>query len=220
MQEQLLAHLKHVVGDTSEDPWTEDNIPYLFQRFRPDGAGLISALATVPNASAYIQRLLPVFTATKHPKWPQDMYFVVRNPPKVEDSDIISLGRQFLANLQILGSTIGSDELSDYFDSILQIEILANGELNFRSDGNILVYETIGDFLGDQTDFDDPIPILDEAYYTIACDRDLAHYLQWPYYQDLCPVDCFQPYFRLWELAVSYVFDGSKLTLARRSSPM
>src|SRR4051812_40663305 len=80
MKERFLDHLKHAAGDASVEPWTEDQIPYFFQRFRPDGNGIERALAPLRNAADFVKRLLPVYEMTRHVRWADDMYFVIRQP--------------------------------------------------------------------------------------------------------------------------------------------
>jgi hypothetical protein len=84
-----------------------------------------------------------------------------------------------------------------------------------HSDEHALVYDSIGDLLGDGSDYEDSVHLLYEAWYSIACDADLAHYLQWPCYESTYSVDVFEPYFRLWERGYSYAFEGDKLLLSR-----
>jgi len=113
MRDSFLAHLKNVVGDTSDAPWGDDNIPCLFQRFRPDGNGLEAALSPVPNASTYIARLLQVYRATKHADWERDMYFVVRHPPVAGETEIVAWGESFL---QTFGFSARPSEMMNNHD--------------------------------------------------------------------------------------------------------
>jgi hypothetical protein len=217
MRGSFLAHLKRAAGDTSDEPWDEDFIPYYFQRFRPDGEGVERALSPLPGGSEYVRRLLPVYRATRHPGWERDTYFVVRQPRDAEPLEVSRTGNEFVENLRILANAIGDDELSSYLASIVRVEVMpAAAGLDRRTHGHVIVNETIGDYLIRRTDHDDPVAILEEAYYSIACDYDLSRYLQWPYYRHLCEGDCFEPYFRLWQCGYSYAFGEGTLTVARR----
>ncbi|MNI58809.1 hypothetical protein D3C73_1139370 [compost metagenome] len=53
------------------------------------------------------------------------------------------------------------------------------------------------------------IEILDEAYYSIACDYWISYYLQWHRYG--LKGDPFAPYFELYRLGYSAVFAENKL---------
>jgi hypothetical protein len=214
-EESVLAHLKKVAGDDSKEPWSEDNIPYFFQKFRPDGDRIELALSFLPNASSCVERLLAVYRAAKHADWARDLYFVVRHPETAEESEIIGIGRRFLANLRALCAIIGDPGCSTYLATVTTVQVVPIAKLDRNCDDHLGVHETIGDFLRCHPDFDGPLRFLDEAYYTIACDYDLTFYLQWPHFEHICPVDCFEPYFQLWKHGYSHAFYGSTLNLAK-----
>lgn len=56
---------------------------------------------------------------------------------------------------------------------------------------------------------EEPIEILDEAYYSIACEYWISYYLQWHRYG--LKGDPFAPYFELYRLGYSAVFSDQKL---------
>ncbi len=214
MGDSLLTHLQKAAGEGSAEPWNEDYLPYYFQRFRPRGEGIKAALSIVPNAKAYVARLLPIYEATNHPGWENEMYFVVRQPIAAKAAEVVALGDAFLANLRLLADV--DEEFSAYLNSVKGARLLTNGKLDRTSDDHTLVYEAVGDFFGFLSNEEDIIPKLYEAYYTIACDPDLTRYLQWPYFKELRRVDIFEPYFQLWRRGYSYEFRGDALLLARR----
>jgi hypothetical protein len=209
----LFARLKKLAGDDSAGPWDEDHLGTLFHWFRPDGFGLESALSFLPDASKYVERLLRVYRAAKHPTCNRDAYFVVRSPEEATKAKIVAMGKEYLANLRVLAGVIGNAKLKSYLASVTRVQVVPAEKLNPESNEGLTVYEAIGDFFG-YTNSDDPIRLLREAYYSIACDRYLALYLQWPYYEHLCSVDCFEPYFRLWQHGYSCGFDVATLNLA------
>ena len=48
----------------------------------------------------------------------------------------------------------------------------------------------------------------EEAFYSIACDYNLAHYLLWPLYRDGTKIDePFAPYFELWARGAKAIFE-------------
>ncbi len=209
----LFARLKKLAGDDSDGPWGEDHIGTLFHWFRPDGIGLESALSFLPDAPRYVERLLRVYRAAKHPTSNRDAYFVVRSPEAATKAKIVAMGKEYLANLRVLAGAVGNAEFTSCLASVTRVQVVPADQLNPESDEGLTVYEAISDFFGYAHD-DDPIRLLREAYYSIACDPYLALYLQWPYYEHLCSVDCFEPYFRLWQHGYSCAFDVSTLKLA------
>jgi hypothetical protein len=88
------------------------------------------------------------------------------------------------------------------------------GEIDaYRDQHDAEVYETVFEIINEHKDYNAPIEILDEAYYSIACDYWISYYLQWNRYG--LKGDPFAPYFELYKLGYNAVFAGKKLCIGR-----
>lgn len=93
---------------------------------------------------------------------------------------------------------------------IEEILIVPHGQLDsIRQSYDSALYETIFDVVSEHKNYDEPIEVLNEAYYSIACDYWLSYYLQWHRYK--LKGDPFAPYFELFALGYSAVFSDNKL---------
>jgi hypothetical protein len=185
----------------------------LFQQFRPLGEGVEQALAGVPNRDQYVSRLLEVYKVTCDDSCAADAYFVVRSPIHTSDSELRSLGSDFVTELRALAENIGNAELFEYLRSIDSVEVVQRSRLNRSNDDNTLVMEGIRDWLNGIGKRDDPILRMREAFYSVACDFFLMYYLQWPYYVERHSNDVFRPYFELWKRGAQLSFECRSLQI-------
>jgi hypothetical protein len=192
----------------------EDEYFGLFQQFRPLGDGVERAFLHVPDADKYISRLLEVFRATSSEECRDDVYFVVRSPASTTPNELRTIGHQFIYNLRTLTAMIGNAELSEYLSALRDVDVVQKSRLNRSNDDNLLVMETVGDWLGTLGAWNDPIPRMREAFYGVACDFFLMYFLQWPYYERWCSLDVFRPYYELWRRGASCSFQGVTLQVA------
>ena len=180
----------------------------LFQQFRPKGEGVERIFADVLNGDQYVSRLRQVYNATSDPACANDVYFVVRSPLNTTDSKLQEIGNGFIDELRAFAKIIRNTELSDYLQLTDAVEVVQKSQLNRSNDDNLLVMESIGDWLGGIGNGEDQILRMREAFYSIACDFFLMYYLQWPYYVNQCSRDVFRPYFELWRRGVEISFEG------------
>lgn len=106
----------------------------------------------------------------------------------------------------------GAEEAASYLDGIEEVVVLAPREIEeYRSHDRYdpIVYEALSDLVSEHTDYDDPVQILHEAYYSIDCDYWISYYLQWHRYG--LKGDPLALYFELYRLGYSAVFSGQKL---------
>lgn len=62
-----------------------------------------------------------------------------------------------------------------------------------------IVYDMVGDWYSGLNPVQSDALLLHEAFYSIACDYDIARYLMWPLYRTSSDiVEPFAPYFDLW----------------------
>jgi hypothetical protein len=107
----------------------------------------------------------------------------------------------------------GQPHLDRYLASVSGAVVVPSAGASRMNDDDTLVYEAVGDFMGEHYDYEHPIIKLREAYYSVACDFCLAWYLQWPYFRQKIGQDVFRPYFELWARGHGCVFQGSSLCL-------
>lgn len=214
-QEEYYRYLKKLIRDDSPDEWDETNTFGLFQRFRPDGEGLEAVFEPIPHGERLLARLRPVYAATNGPESMNDAYFVVRSPQPWQPAEVEPIAHAFLDNLRHLARTIDDPELSDLLAATRSVRFEDIESEAYESDEHLCVYETVGDWLIEVTDYSDLVPALKEAYYSVACDPWLSDYLRWPYYERFCPRDVFAPYFELWRRGLRFAFDQGSLILGR-----
>ena len=186
-----------------------------FQQFRPHGLGVERVFDGVPDGDRYVTRLLEIYRATNDETCAKDAYFIVRNPIAATGSELRDVGREFILNLRVLAESIGNPELSEYLARLTRVQLTETSRLNGLHDENLLVLETIGDWLLMQAKAGDLVAEMRDAFYTVACDFFLSHYLQWPYYADRDGIDVFRPYFELWRRGASVSFEDGVLLVGQ-----
>jgi hypothetical protein len=188
----------------------------LFQRFRPHGDGVAAVFDGIPHAAEYIDRLQSVYRAAYHDDWSGDAYFVVRYPQAASTAELASFGMEYVAGLRFLSGMLakrGQPRLDQYLGRVTNAAVVPLAAARRMNDDDILVYEGVGEFMGELYDYEHPIIKLSEAYYSVACDYWLAWYLQWPYFTERIPKDVFLPYFELWARGHGCIFQGTSLYL-------
>lgn len=194
----------------------EQDYAGFFQQFRPEGNGVEYVFAGVPKGDSYVSRLMKVYRATSDNSCCKDVYFIVRSPAPATDGDLNSIGKEFLSNLSMVARLVGNIELLEYLHRVSRVENVPLEQVRPENPEAIMVEEVIGDWLIANSNFDNLIPAMSEAFYTVACDFFLQYYLQWPYFEHLSGIDVFQPYCDLWLRGTECVFEGTALKLARR----
>jgi hypothetical protein len=191
----------------------------LFQKFRPDGAGVECIFQQLSDAADYVARLALLYRVTQPSFRESDAYFIMRTPPACSDAELVEFGSSLIDGLRYiakLGARYGFGEVESYLANVTQICIVDRSDLDNEHDDQIRIHESIGDFLGKYDQEDHLIMQLHEAYYSIACDYWLAWYLQWPYFKEWFRVDVFKPYFEMWTRGCQIAFRGILLTIARQ----
>jgi hypothetical protein len=200
-----------------DETGSEEDLSGLFQQFRPQGAGVERVFAPLERGRDYMERLLPVYAATASSPL-DDAYFVVRDHPEISRAAVLRLGETFAASLAELARQIANPEL-DAICRNATVTVCDFASEDLQSDEHSLVYDVIGDWFIDLADFDQPDTILEDAFYSIACDPWLSLYLQWPHFADRASGDPFASYFALWQSGLDFAFTGNRLCIGRRRTP-
>lgn len=206
--------------DEEPDPYESEIDEALFygyfQMYMPAGNGVKATFEPVEDGDAYLQRLLQIYVMLD----PEDFrgnevpgYFnsKVRDQP---NEKLIDYGKQFIQSLkELINECSEKSDTTDaaaYLSGIEEVRIVSHGSINdIREQYDAEIYETIFDIISNHKDYDEPIEVLDEAYYSIACDYWISYYLQWHRYG--LKGDPFAPYFELYRLGYSPIFAKNKL---------
>ncbi|WP_102274359.1 hypothetical protein [Cytobacillus massiliigabonensis] len=211
----LLQFMEEEMG-SDESSIDEAQFYGYFQMYMPDGIGVEATFEPLEDGHAYLQRILQIYEMLK----PEDFsgpavpgYFTSK-ASNVPNEILIDYGRQFIQGLKdlILESSekAVTIESADYLLGIEEIKILPPGSIDgIRQQYDPEIYETIFDIISEQKEYDEPIEVLDEAYYSIACDYWISYYLQWHRYR--LNGDPFAAYFELYRRGYSAIFSENKL---------
>ncbi|MGE6256321.1 hypothetical protein ACQKCU_00210 [Heyndrickxia sporothermodurans] len=202
--------------DSDEGVIEEDELFGYFQIFMPSGKGVEATFEVLDDGDLYLQRIVRIYEMLD----PDDFggetvpgYFNSKQKEVPEDV-LIEYGWQFIKGLKQLldehAELDGVEEESVYLAGIEEVRLLPRGEIGtVRDSYDPGVYEALFEVIHEHKNYDEPIEILDEAYYSITCDYWISYYLQWHRYG--LKGDPFAPYFELYMLGYSAIFSGQKL---------
>lgn len=199
--------------ESDEDKVVEkDELFGLFQFFMPDGQGVEAIFAPLEDGDVYLQRLTPIYEMLDPADFEGDSVPGYFNAKLVETSEesLKAYGQKFMEGLKQLLED--DEEASAYLAAVQQIEVLPPGGIEpFLHSSDADVHEALYDVVDQVEEDEEPIAILGEAYYSIACDYLISYYLQWPRYG--LAGDPLAPYFELHRRGYSAVFSEGKLVI-------
>jgi hypothetical protein len=211
---QRLAYWKEIAHDPSPVPWIneEDDLFAYFQRFRPHGLGVEKVFEGVERGDEILKRLLPFYKHTKEGA-KRDMYFMVRKPQVTTSQELIEiLTRYFNVVTQM---AIASDDWQ-------VVTLLGSLEIHTKKAEPpphpddpephfAMIYDTVSDWILALKPAASDAYLLKEAFYSMACDYQLADYILWPIYRESTPIlEPFAPCFELWIREAEFRFTNSK----------
>lgn len=197
----LLDRLRLFVGDDSNSPWSLENTYGLFQFFRPHGIGIDALFDGIPEKADICRRLQYLYE-TCDPANATDAYFVIRNPIPTSASVLRNLSLEWLRNLRNIARENRDSELKHLMQAPYEfnfVERAASLE-ELKSSPAMIVYEGVTEWFHSLAPVDEEAAkTFSEAFYSIACDYNIAAYLSWPWFKASTPIDDpFFPYFELW----------------------
>jgi hypothetical protein len=204
---------QRLAGDLAAKPWGRDEIFGFFQRFRPTGDGLEDALLPLPQGRAILDRIRPVFLVTSD-GWQNaesfDAYFIVRKPAPIDPATAEALVRSHLTNVAEIASSANVVELVDLLrEPTLSISHESPPQTQGPHDTDTFIDDTLCNWEGSLSPDPAGITGLQEAFYSIACDYNVARHLMWPWFAKSTDLqEPFLPYFNLWLHGVTYRFVG------------
>lgn len=207
-----LKYLLRLIGE--DETGSDGDLLGLFQTFRPDGRGAERVFAPLVNGQNFIERILPVYEATASSP-AEEAYFVVRREPAGSERTL-QLGQALSLSLSELSLQVGDPELIAVCKSP---KVTACGVSSdaLDSDEHLCVYEILGDWFTDLTEFERPETVLNEAFYSIACNPWLSLYLRWPQFAERVTGDPFASYFALWQAGLDFAFVGNQIHVGPRA---
>jgi hypothetical protein len=202
--------------DSDESNIDESQFYGYFQMYMPDGKGVEATFEPLEDGHEYLQRILQIYEILNLEEFSGSAvpgYFTNKGS-NVSNEVLVEYGRQFIQGLEALlaasSGKIDTKDSADYLLGIEEIKIVPHGSIDgIRQQYDPEIYETVFDIISEQREYDEPIEILDEAFYSIACDYWISYYLQWHRYR--LKGDPFAPYFELYRRGYSAIFSENKL---------
>jgi hypothetical protein len=170
-----------------------------FGYFRPEGKGVERVFAGIVGGEEIVQRLRRIYDCTRDES---GLYFVVRQPVPATAERLVELTRQHLLKVKQIARAFGHDGLTSQLKVLPEIKIKRQAIPDEtrcnpgapESD----VYHVTGDWFGNLEPAPSDALWLHEAFYSIAADYKIAHYLLWPLHRQSTDIeDPFAPYFEL-----------------------
>jgi len=189
----------------------EDDLFGFFDCFRPDGTMVERVFAGVVGGDEIVQRLLRVYECTRGTfnAWG---YFIVRRPVPATPERLVELTAQHLDKVRQIARSHQDADLAKLMDTVPEIEIrrgpAPDRKLPDYNAPETMIYDVVGDWLSGLDPLESDALLLDEAFYSIACDYDIARYLCWPLYRKSTEIEePFGPYFELWTHGARPIFE-------------
>ncbi|MCE5173709.1 hypothetical protein LQV63_31275 [Paenibacillus profundus] len=213
---RYLLHLMDEEVDSEDAVIEEDALYGYFQMYMPSGKGVEATFEPLKDGDAYLQQIVRIYEMLD----PEDFggetvpgYFNSKTKEVPEDV-LKGHGEQLIKGLKELLDEFaewdGTAEAAAYLSGIEEVQLLPHGKIDtIRQSYDPDVYEALFEVVSEHKDYDEPIEMLDEAYYSIACDYWISYYLQWHRYG--LKGDPFAPYFELYRLGYSALFSEHKL---------
>lgn len=222
-QQEYARYLLGLLGEGAEEgeEIDEDRFYGYFQCYMPSGKGVERTFEPLVNGDEYLNRIRPIYEMLDSREFEGDTVpgYFNGGTEELSEEKLKQLGQSLLGGLISLFSEHTQeepDEAAEYLKCISNITILPQEEIEaYRDDQEESVYEELSDLISECTDYDEPISILREAYYSIACDYWVSYYLQWPQYEELQGSDPLAPYFELYRCGYSVSFNEQTLYIGR-----
>lgn len=200
----------------SDEIVDEDSLYGYFQMYMPSGKGVEATFAPLQDGDAYLQRIVQMYDILDPADFGGDTVPGYFNSKAVDVPEEVlrGHGEQLITGLKKLLEEFeqieGAADAAFYLSGIEGVQILPHGKIyTIRQSHDPDVYDALFEVINEHTDDNEPIEILDEAYYSIACDYWISYYLQWHRYG--LKGDPFAPYFELYRLGYSATFSEHKL---------
>lgn len=201
----------------------EDGLFGYFQSFMPSGGGVERVFEPLSYGGELLKRIQPIYEMLDPADFEGEGVPGYFNGGQADagTEQLTALGRQLTADLSRLFAECmepeEGEEAAELLNGVTEYNVLAPGKIEeWLEDREEIVWETLFDLIQEHSDDSEPIAILGEAYYSIACDYWVSYYLQWPRYWGLQQHDPLKAYFELYRLGYLVSYNGTKMLIGRR----
>ncbi len=190
---------------------SEDDLFAFFDCFRPDGDGLETVFAGVVGGEEILLRIRRIY-ALKETETAFG-YFVIRRPIPSSHDELLDLTERHYLNVRQIAHPMNDSLLASELEVLPEIKIKREAipTRNYSAYSNspeAVINDATGDWFHDLAPLQSDALLLNEAFYSIARDYNIAHYLMWPLYRSGTEIDePFKPYFELWMRGASPFFE-------------
>lgn len=213
---QYILRLMDEEEDYADQEIDEALLYGYFQMYMPSGKGVEATFEPFADGHAYLQRIMSIYNMLDPADFTGEAvpgYFHSR-AKDAAPAQLQQYGQQLINGIKQLLAEYADEaesvEQLAYLNSINEVVVLSAGELNsVRKRYDSAIYEAVFEVVSEHKNYGEPIEILNEAYFSIACDYWISYYLQWHRYK--LNGDPFAPYFELYRLGYAAIFADNKL---------
>ncbi len=214
MSNTLVTRIEAATGIAVPTPTGQHKLSGIFNRYRPDGAGLERLFEVSGIEGEILSRLKKVFLATT-PSWkPGDLYFTIRQHVSIDPSSAATIVESYLAGFKRFAAHIGDSDVTSALDGMRVVFAVPIGASE-DADLGTMMYECLTDFLATLQPGRHELFLLKEALYSIANDYFLMAYILWPAFGfegELA--HALDNYFDVWRYGISLrFFKGGNVTI-------
>ncbi len=209
-QSDFFERCRQIVGYESDQPWTEaSNLLGFFAAFEVGDVRLAQVFAGFPEAPALINRLNQLYGVCGGRRSQPFGYF---SPNQGELAAPERLRCLALMHCQSMNALLVKEEDNPFnthaYDVVRFVGRLSEPP---QTDVDTLVYDGVSDVLIEHARHDYALFGLDDAYYSLANDYDLAYWASWPLYRASVGLDDpFEAFFQLWRQGISVSFNDEQ----------
>lgn len=202
----LARRIEAATGITVPVPADQHKLSGIFNRYRPDGAGIENLIGTSGVEGEVLLRIKEVFLATASSWQPSDLYFKIRKFSPTEKATAAALLERYLMDFARFSNYVGD---ADIGKALSEVKVVSEVQIGVPEDTDLpnMMYECLTDFLAQQQPDRHELLLLKEAVYSMANDYFLMAYVLWPVLGLEGEVgDTFDAYFQLWRSGIGVKF--------------
>ena len=173
----------------------------VFQAFRPNGEGAEEALGSLAFGKILLPRLKEIYQATAGGYNSRDIYFIVSEPPSTTEQEAMEYARSFIARMSEVCVSLEDRELASILNGIKYRFVSDPKEMERGGNDDypeVWLNDAVADYTFGLERLYSVAHRLNDAFYSIANDSFLRHYLMWPLYKEADVQEPFTSYFWLW----------------------
>jgi hypothetical protein len=138
---------------------------------------------------------------------------VVRKPQVATREELLELIRQYFDKIGQIAVAFDAAELVNILKSV-EIEV-KRGQAPWPppiGSPESMIYGAVTGWFHTLEPVPSEVRLLEEAFYSMACDYQLCWYIMWPLYRESTAIkDPFAPYFQLWIRGAGFRFTSKDL---------